>query len=153
MGGRYSFPCIVPLYSQCVPYNADVLRKDVSITIFWLFSVTQPEIEPQSPEPLANTQPTRPIDQYYVFSPRMMVQQIKILTVLLPTQNICWRVKSCVETTKLLAWANERIMLQQCVIQRFSWIGYLRVWIQSFLLRGRLSYQGLRDQFSLLFHP
>ena len=38
-----------------------VLRKAVSSTIFWVFVMTQPGIEPQSSGPLANTPLIRPI--------------------------------------------------------------------------------------------
>ena len=54
-GGHYSFPWIAPLYPSNVPYNAKVLSKEVSSTTFWVFVMTQPEIEPQSPGPLANS--------------------------------------------------------------------------------------------------
>ena len=36
-----------------------MLSKEVSSTIFKVFGMTQPEIEPQSPGALANTLPTR----------------------------------------------------------------------------------------------
>ena len=52
--GRYSFPWIVPLYPWSLPYNA-VLHKEASSTIFWVFGMTRPRIEPRSPGPLANT--------------------------------------------------------------------------------------------------
>ena len=41
-----------------------MLSKEASHTIFWAFGMTQPEIEPQSSEPLANTLPTLPMGQY-----------------------------------------------------------------------------------------
>ena len=53
-GGRYSFSWIAPLYPWSVPYNA-VLSKEASSTIFWVFGMTQPGIEPRSPGPLVNT--------------------------------------------------------------------------------------------------
>ena len=53
-GGRYSFVWIVPLYPWSVPYNAE-LSKEASSTIFWVFGMTWPGIEPRSPGPLANT--------------------------------------------------------------------------------------------------
>ena len=37
---------------------------EVSSTIFKVFDMTQPGIEPRSPWPLANTLPTRTIDQF-----------------------------------------------------------------------------------------
>ena len=46
--GHNSIPWITPLYPWPWPYNA-------SSTIFWVFGITWPEIEPWSPEPLANT--------------------------------------------------------------------------------------------------
>ena len=52
--GCYSFHWITPLYPRSLPYNA-VLRKAASSTIFWVFGMTQPGIEPQSLGPLANT--------------------------------------------------------------------------------------------------
>ena len=38
-----------------------VLSKEVSSTIFWVFGMIWPGIEPQSPRSLANTLPTRPM--------------------------------------------------------------------------------------------
>ena len=38
-----------------------VLSKEVSITIFWVFGMTRPGIEPRSPWPLANTLLIKPI--------------------------------------------------------------------------------------------
>ena len=52
-GGHYSFPWIAPLYPWYVPYIA-VLSKEVSSTIFKVFGMTWPVIEPRSPGPLAN---------------------------------------------------------------------------------------------------
>ena len=54
-GGLYSIPWIAPLYSWFSPYNA------ASSTIFWIFGMTQPGIEPWSPRPLANTLLIRPM--------------------------------------------------------------------------------------------
>ena len=36
-----------------------MLSKEVSSTIFWVFGMIQPGIEPQSPRPLVNTLPTK----------------------------------------------------------------------------------------------
>ena len=41
-----------------------VLSKEVSSTIFKVFSMTRPGIEPRSPGPLANTLPSRPMNCY-----------------------------------------------------------------------------------------
>ena len=41
-----------------------VLSKKVSITIFKVFGMMRPGIEPRSPGPLANTLPTRPMSRY-----------------------------------------------------------------------------------------
>ena len=38
-----------------------MLSKEVSSAIFKVFGMTRPGIEPRSPEPLANTLPTRPM--------------------------------------------------------------------------------------------
>ena len=51
MGGRYSFPWVAPIYSWYVPNNA-VLSKEASSTIFWVFGMTRPGIEPRSPGPI-----------------------------------------------------------------------------------------------------
>ena len=40
-----------------------VLSKEVSSTIFKVFGMTRPGIEPRSPSPLANTLPTRPMSR------------------------------------------------------------------------------------------
>ena len=52
-GGHYSIPWIVPLYPCSWPYNA-VLSKAASSTIFWVFGMMRPGIEPRSPGSLAN---------------------------------------------------------------------------------------------------
>ena len=59
-GGGYFFLWIAPLYPWSVLYNA-VLSKESSSTIFWVFGMTQPGIEPRSPGPLANTLTTMPM--------------------------------------------------------------------------------------------
>ena len=41
-----------------------MLSKEVSSTIFKVFGMAQPGIEPRSPRPLANTLPTRPLSQF-----------------------------------------------------------------------------------------
>ena len=60
-GGHYSFPWIAPLYPWYVPLYCWVLSKEVSSTIFKIFDMMRPGIEPQSPGPLVNIQPARPI--------------------------------------------------------------------------------------------
>ena len=54
-GGHYSIPWIASLYSWSLPYNAEFLAQRYQVTFFWVFGMTQPGIEPQSPEPLVNT--------------------------------------------------------------------------------------------------
>ena len=51
-GGHNSFLWIAPLYPWSLPYTA-VLSKVASRTIFCVFGMTRPGIEPRSPEPLA----------------------------------------------------------------------------------------------------
>ena len=53
-GGRYSFPWIAPLPLIHTLY-CGVLSKEASSTIFWVFRMTRPGIEPRAPGPLANT--------------------------------------------------------------------------------------------------
>ena len=53
-GGCYSFPWISPLYPWFVPYETE-LSEEASSTIFKVFGMTRPGIEPRSPRPLANT--------------------------------------------------------------------------------------------------
>ena len=60
-GGRYSFPWIAPFYSWYIPLYCWVLSKEVWSTIFEVFGMTRPGLEPRSPGPLANTLPTRPM--------------------------------------------------------------------------------------------
>ena len=48
-------PLFTPWY---VPYNRWVLCKEVSSTIFWVFNMTRPRIEPRSPGSQVNTPPT-----------------------------------------------------------------------------------------------
>ena len=40
-----------------------MLSKEISSTTFWVFGMTQAEIEPWSPRPLVNTQTIMPIGQ------------------------------------------------------------------------------------------
>ena len=60
-GRRYSIPWIAPLYSWYVPKYCWLLSKEVSSTIFKVFGMTRPGIEPRSLRPLANTLPTGPM--------------------------------------------------------------------------------------------
>ena len=53
-GGRYSFPDIAPLYLLIRTLYCCVLSKKVSSTIFKVFGMTRPGIEPRSPEPLGH---------------------------------------------------------------------------------------------------
>ena len=41
-----------------------MLSKEASSTIFWVFGMTRPGIEPRSPGPLANTLTARPVKEY-----------------------------------------------------------------------------------------
>ena len=61
----YSFHRIVPLYPWYVPLYCWMLSKEVSSTIFKVFGLTWPGIEPRSPRPLANTLLARPIYLLY----------------------------------------------------------------------------------------
>ena len=63
-GGRYSFSWIDPLYPRYVPLYCWVLSQELSSTIFKVFGMTRPEIEPKSPGPLENSLPTRPMSRY-----------------------------------------------------------------------------------------
>ena len=62
-GGHNSFRWIAPLNPRLLHLTLDcwALSKEVSSTIFKVFGMTQPGIEPKSPGPLANTQHTRPM--------------------------------------------------------------------------------------------
>ena len=53
-GGRDSFPWIAPLYPWIRTLWCWVLSKEASSTIFWVFGMTQPGIEPRSPGALVN---------------------------------------------------------------------------------------------------
>ena len=64
---RYSIPRIASLCPWYLPYNA-VLSKAASSTIFWVFGMTLPGIEPWSPGPLANTLLIRPMTQLFLIS-------------------------------------------------------------------------------------
>ena len=59
-GGRNPISSIASLYPCSLPYNA-VLSKVASSTIFWVFGMTWPGIEPRSPAPLANILHIRPM--------------------------------------------------------------------------------------------
>ena len=54
-GGCYSISRIAPLYPWSSPYKA------ASSTIFWVFGMIRPGIQPQSSGPLANTLLIRPM--------------------------------------------------------------------------------------------
>ena len=58
-GGRYSFPGL--LYFTLDPYLIMLSVKQGSSTIFRVFGMTRPGIEPRSPGPLANTLTPRPM--------------------------------------------------------------------------------------------
>ena len=60
---RPNLPLICTLYYW-------VLSKAVSSTIFRVFGMTRPGIQPRSPGPLANTLPTRTLSRLSVFNPR-----------------------------------------------------------------------------------
>ena len=60
--GRYSFPWIVPLYLDT--NFIMLLSKEASSTIFRVFGMTRPGIEPWSPGSMANILPTRPMGRY-----------------------------------------------------------------------------------------
>ena len=53
-GERYSFTLMALLYPWYLPYNT-VLSKAASSTIFWVFGMIWPGMEPWSPELLVNT--------------------------------------------------------------------------------------------------
>ena len=55
-GGRYSIPWIAPLYLIMLSVKQGGIKYH-----FGVFSMTRPEIEPRSAEPLANTLLIRPI--------------------------------------------------------------------------------------------
>ena len=65
-GGRYSFPRIAPLLPLICTLYCWVLSKEVSSTIFKVFGMTRPGIEPKSPSPLVNTQTIRPMSQLII---------------------------------------------------------------------------------------
>ena len=54
-GGRYSHFQDCSILPLILTLKCWVLSKVASSTIFWVFGMTQPVIEPQSPRPLANT--------------------------------------------------------------------------------------------------
>ena len=59
--GCYSF--LVLFHFTLDPYFIMLsVNKGASRTIFWVFSMTRPGIEPWFPRPLVNTLPTRPIE-------------------------------------------------------------------------------------------
>ena len=59
---RYSFSRFAPNLSLMRTLYCWVLSKEVSSIIFKVFGMTQPGIEPRSPGQLANTLPTRPMN-------------------------------------------------------------------------------------------
>ena len=62
-----------------------VLSKVVSITIFWVFAMTRPGIEPRSPRPLANTLPISPMSRYQLYT----IQKY-IFTIILDIKTLCY---------------------------------------------------------------
>ena len=59
--GCYFFPRIAPLYPWYISYNAEYWARRYQVPFFLAFGMTRPEIEPQSPGPLANTIANRPV--------------------------------------------------------------------------------------------
>ena len=59
-----SLPWIDPLYPWALPYNAEVLNKAASSTLFSVFGMTRTGIEPRPPETLPNTPLIRPMARY-----------------------------------------------------------------------------------------
>ena len=62
-GGRNSFLWGAPLYTRCVPCWE--LSKELSSTIFKVFGMVQPGIEPRSPGPLVNIKSKLNSYKYY----------------------------------------------------------------------------------------
>ena len=62
-GGRYSFSLDCSTLPLMLTLYCWVLSKEVSSTIFKVFGVTRPGIEPRSPGSLANTLPTGPMSR------------------------------------------------------------------------------------------
>ena len=63
--GGYSISWITPLYLWFL--QRWELSKAASSTIFWVFDMTRPGIEPRSPGPLANTLLIRPMAWYFLY--------------------------------------------------------------------------------------
>ena len=62
-GGHYSFPGLLHYTFDAYLILLSV-KQEVSNTIFKVFGMTWPGIEPRSPRPLANTLPTRQMNWY-----------------------------------------------------------------------------------------
>ena len=52
-----------------------MLSKEVSSTIFKVFDMTQPEIEPRSPGPLANTVPNWPMSWLKISQRELIIKK------------------------------------------------------------------------------
>ena len=62
-----------------------VLSREVSSTIFKVFGMTRPGIEPRSPGPLANTLSTKPMSRYWVKYQSFLFKQLNYQTFLFRT--------------------------------------------------------------------
>ena len=79
-GGCYSFPWIASTLPLIRTLKCWVLSKEVSSTIFKVFSMTRPGIEPRSPRPLTNTLPTRLM--------RILDKRLELQVTILNTNNL-----------------------------------------------------------------
>ena len=95
---HYSFPWIAPLYHWYILYIAE-LSKEVSSTIFIVFGMTQPRIEPRSPRPLVNTLPTRPMSR--------LIYDVTMLAIII--SNINWIRHECMYLNVMSSLSSPQI--------------------------------------------
>ena len=84
---------------------------------FWVFGITQHEIEPRSFRPLANTLPNRLLPNISICDVNLYADDVS---------NLFLEEKKCVEPIKFINWVEE----EQCNrAQKFLWITLLRPFV------------------------
>ena len=91
-----------------------VLSKDVSSTIFKVFGMTRPGIEPRSPGPLVNTLPTRPMSRFSSSSSSntttTIIIELKIIIIIITNYSSWWVFPGGVSWSFPGVWATARLL-------------------------------------------
>ena len=152
-GGATPFPGLVRFTLDTHLY-CWVFSKEISKTIFWIFGMTRPGIEPRSPRSLANTLPTRPMSwsniYIYIYIIIILSAIPGPLALLLPIVHHLWQVFRatsriltellyvCSSWSSCFAWPyagvhrstslmSSSLLLQRCpaCLVRLTWIVFM----------------------------